>query len=353
MIYCGIDLHSDNMVIVALNNNKKIVRQGKIRSSTAALEQFFTGFDEPVKAVVECTSFWYWLSDWCRDNGIELILAHAKMVKAISYAKVKTDKVDAKTLAELLQADLIPEAYQIKPDRRALRELTRGRLRMTGWRSKLQSTLWNLAGKHNVHINEYGWRELDKLRDWLSGRLPPAAELQAKLMLAQISQLQKHIHRLEQEIEKQGVFTEAVKRLMEIPGIGKVNAWTILAEIGDITRFPTAKQFVSYCRLVPGSSDSGGKHRHKSGNKDGNKYLRMAFGQAGISAYTHYGVVKKFYNKVKRRSGKPVARVVVGKELAKIVWHMLTKNQEYQGFKGQATKVAAPTYWPQPISPFA
>jgi transposase len=340
------------MVIVALNNNKKIVRQEKIRSSTAALEQFFIGFNEPVKAVVECTSFWQGLSNWCRANNIELTLAHAKMVKAISYAKVKTDKVDARTLAELLQADLIPEAYQIKPARRALRELTRGRLRMIQWRSKLQSTLWNLAGKYNVHINGHDWRALDKLRDWLSGQLPPAAELQAELMLAQISQLQKHLHRLEKEIEKQGIFTEAVKRLMEVPGIGKVGAWTILAEIGDITRFPSAKQFTSYCRLVPGSSDSGGKHRHKSGNKDGNKYLRMVFGQAGISAYTHYGVVKKFYNKIKRRSGKPVARVVVGKELAKIVWHMLSKDQEYKGFKGQATRKASPTYWPQPISPF-
>jgi hypothetical protein len=58
----------------------------------------------------------------------------------------------------------------------------------------------------------------------------------------------------------------------------------------------------------------------------------MAFGQAGVSAYTHYKVVKKFYNKIKRRSGKPVARTVVGKELAKGVWHMLTKDEEYKGF---------------------
>lgn len=353
MIHAGIDLHSDNMVIVALNSNKDVVRQEKIPSSTTALDKFFGGFEQPVKAVVECTSFWYWLSDWCRENDVELVLAHAKMVKAISYAKVKTDKVDAKTLAQLLQADLIPEAYQIKPDRRALRELTRGRLRMIQWRSKLQSTLWNLAGKYNMHIDQIGWQYLAKLRDWLLPQLPPAAELQAELMLAQISQLQKHINRLEQEIERQGVFTEAAQRLIEVPGIGKVSAWTILAEIGDITRFPTPKQFTSYCRLVPGSSDSGGKHRHKSGNKDGNKYLRMAFGQSAISAYTHYGVVKKFYNKIKRRSGKPVARVVVGKELAKIVWHMLTKNQEYKGFKGQATRKASQTYWPRPISPFA
>src|SRR5699024_10795195 len=221
-----------------------------------------------------------------------------KMVKAISYAKVKTDKVDAKTLAELLRADLIPEAYQATPARRELRELTRGRLRMIQWRSKLQSTLWGLAAKYNVDIHDYGWRKLDKLQQWLQPQLPEAANLQAQLILEQISQLQTHIHQLEHEIEQQVPFEETAQQLMAVPGLGKVGVWTILAEIGDIHRFPSAKQFVSYCRLVPGASDSGGSHRHKSGNKDGNKYLRAAFGQAAVSGYTHYKVVKKLNDEV-------------------------------------------------------
>lgn len=353
MIHVGIDLHTNNMVNVAINDNAEVVRRAKLPTSERALEDFFGTFDEPIQAVVECTSNWYWLSDWCRTNGVDLVLAHSKMVKAISYAKVKTDKVDAKTLAELLQADLIPEAYQIKHDRRELRELTRGRLRMVQWRSKLQSALWGQAIKYNVQITASQWRYLDKLQTWLQSQLPPAANLQVELLIAQLSQLQGHIHRIEGEIEKQVPFEAAAQRLMEVPGSGKVGAWTILAEIGDIHRFPSSKQFVSYCRLVPGAKDSGGSHRHKSGNKDGNKYLRAAFGQAAVSAYTHYKVVKKFYRKIKRRSGRSVARAVVGKELAKGVWHMLTKNQEYKGFKGQPVRAASQTCWPQPINPNA
>jgi transposase len=331
------------MVIVAINDNAEVVREEKLPTSTTRLEKFFSTIEQPVQAVVECTSFWYWLSDWCRAHDIPLTLAHSKMVKAISYAKVKTDKVDAKTLAELLRADLIPEAYQAQPDRRELRELTRGRLRMIQGRSKLQSTMWGLAAKYNVQISGTQWRYLDKLQGWLQPQLPSAANLQAQLMIQQISQLQQHIHKLEEEIEEQSTFTEAAERLMAVPGLGNVGIWTILAEIGNISRFPSAKQFVSYCRLVPGASDSGGSRRHKSGNKDGNKYLRAAFGQAAIAGYTHYKVVKKFYRKIKRRSGRHVARAVVGKELAKGVWHMLTKNQEYKGFKGQPVRVAPRT----------
>jgi len=302
MTYVGIDLHSNNMVIVTINGNGEVIREAKLPTSRRSLEDFFSTFGGPVKAVVECTSNWYWLSDWCRANDVEL---------------------------------------------------TRGRLRLIRWRGKLQSALWGQAIKYNGKINGSQWRELKKLQQWLQPQLPSAARLQAQLLIGQMSQLQQHIHRVEEEIEKQLPFEVSAERLMAVPGLGKVGAWTVLAEIGDIRRFPSAKQFVSYCRLVPGAKDSGGNRKHQSGNKDGNKYLRAAFGQAAVSAYTHYKVVKKFYRKIKRRSGRPVARAVVAKELAKGVWYMLTRNQEYKGFKGQPVRAASQTCWPQPISPFA
>jgi len=104
-----------------------------------------------------------------------LTLAHAKMLKAISYAKVKTDSVDARTLAELLRVGLIPEAHQCHRDQRDLRELTRARLRMIGQRSGLQSSLWQLAAKYNVLIQDVGWRYLDCLGDFLHHQLPGVA----------------------------------------------------------------------------------------------------------------------------------------------------------------------------------
>lgn len=74
MIHVVIDLHANNMVIVAINSNGKVVREAKIPTSPKALDEFFGHFNQPVQAVVECTSFWYWLSDWCRGNNIPLTL---------------------------------------------------------------------------------------------------------------------------------------------------------------------------------------------------------------------------------------------------------------------------------------
>lgn len=351
MIHLGIDLHTRNMVNAALNDNGELLRRENLPANKRALLDFLGSFDEPVQAVVESTSNWYWLADWCKQHNIPLTLAHAKMTKAISYAKVKTDKVDAKTLADLLRVGLIPEAHKVMGAQRDLRELTRGRLRMVQRRERLQSSVWNLAAKYNVGIEEVGWYYPDQLQSMLEARLPQVAALEAKLLLEQILQLQRHTQQMEQAIEAQGAFTPDLELILPIPGIGLVGGWTILAEVGDICRFPSDRQFCSYSRLVPGSKDSGGSRRHKPGNKDGNKYLRLAFGQAAISAYSQYRPVKKFYNKVKRRSGKKVARAVVAKELAKGVWHVLTKQQPYKGFKGQPTRVAARPHWPQPISP--
>src|SRR5690625_2426688 len=213
MIHAGIDLHANNMVIVAINDNAEVVQEAKLPTSHRSLEDFLGTFDRPVQAVVECTSFWQGLSDWCRANSIPLTLAHSKMVKAISYAKVKTDKVDAKTLAELLRADLIPEAYQAKPDRRALRELTRGRLRMIQRRGRLQSTLWSAAAKYNIQISRDQWRYPDKLQQWLQPQLPSQAYLEVQLILEQIIQIQQHIHRLEGAIEGQNVFIPELELL--------------------------------------------------------------------------------------------------------------------------------------------
>lgn len=220
-------------------------------------------------------------------------------------------------------------------------------------RRRLQSSLWQLAAKYNVLVQDVGWRYLERLEAFLIQGLPEVVHLEARLLLSQIRQTQDHIIALEQAIEQQTSFQGDVERLLAVPGFGLVVSWTILAEIGNIDRFPSSKQFVSYCRLVPGAKDSGGNHRHRRNNKDGNRYLRIAFNQAAIVAYTHYPVVRKFYKKVKRRSGKHVARTVVGKELAKGIWHMLTKREEYKGFKGTMTRLSTENYWPQPISSHA
>lgn len=179
MIHLGIDLHSRNMTLVALNDNGKLIREVKAQSNAIELEGFFQHFDQPRQAAVECTSYWYWVADWCKQHNMPLQLAHAKMLKAISYAKVKTDSIDARTLADLLRAGLIPQAHMAEGSQRDLRELTRARLRMSDRRRKLQGSLWQLAAKYNLLVGDVGWRYLDRLEEFLTDGLPEVVHWEA------------------------------------------------------------------------------------------------------------------------------------------------------------------------------
>lgn len=128
--------------------------------------------------------------------------------------------------------------------------------------------------------------------------------------------------------------TPTLQLLMSIPGLGEITGAIIAMETGDIHRFADAKHYCSYCRLVPGSKDSGGKHAHRSGSKDGNKYLKYAFTETAIKAMMYYPEIKQFAVRLEERSTKAIARTVVAKELAKIVYYVLTRHQEFKTFKG-------------------
>ncbi len=80
-------------------------------------------------------------------------------------------------------------------------------------------------------------------------------------------------------------------RALQCPGIGKMVAYTLLWEIDDIHQFPSARHFHSYCRLVPGSHDSGGKARHKR-SRHGHRYLKIAFHHAAVRAIQYFPEVK-------------------------------------------------------------
>ena len=141
-----------------------------------------------------------------------------------------------------------------------------------------------------------------------------------------------------------------VQRLLHIPGIGKLSAFTIYLEIDGIERFASDKHFVSYCRLVPAADNSNRTVHHRS-SKDGNKYLKIAFSDAAIHAIQYYPEYKRFYQKLARRSNEATARTIVAKELAKIVYYVLKNKTTYKGLKGQPISRQKSQQWPRLSSP--
>ena len=347
MFYSGIDLHKDNCFISTINDDGELVQQGRVANVPEALLAYFARLSGEHQAVVESTAGWYWLNDLLEDHGIELVLAHAKYLKAIAYAKVKTDKVDSHTLATLLRIHLIPRAHKISRPLRDIRDVMRARLRFVQRRTRCLVSIHTIGRKFNCD-------DLITLeRQTIPEVLPEPYRLQMHLLYQQISLLTGQILTLEKSLHAVLVPNDDIQRLLWVPGIGKTTAFTIYLEIDGIERFLSDKHFVSYCRLVPGAHNSNRTLRHKSGSKDGNKYLKMAFCDSSVRAIQYYPEIRSFYKRMLRRTNERVARTIVAKELARCVYHILTTKNNYRGFKGQPISRVKSLQWPRLASPYA
>lgn len=352
MLYSGIDLHKRTSSITTLDGEGKIVDQIRLPNDKSVFLNYFLSHGREHKAVVESTANWYWLSDLLQEHGIDLTLAHAKYLKAISYAKVKTDKVDSLILAQLLRTGLIPQAHQIDPDKRNIRDLMRSRLHLTEKKVSSVNSIHRILEKFNLSIPGGMKLTSPSNLDCLN-ELPLSIEYQVQISF--LSDQVRLFHKQIKDIERwvQDILTphEDAKRLYSIPGVGKITAYTIYLEVDGIERFKSEKSFFSYCRLVPGAANSGGRNRHKSGNKDGNRYLKIAFTDAAIRATQYYAEIREFYKKKSRKTHKVIARTIVAKELARIAYHLLQDGVEFSTFKGVEIKRRKKNQWPRPASP--
>jgi transposase len=336
MLYSGIDLHKHSLVIHTVAEDGTRVREAELATARPALSAYFATLPGPHRAVVECLGSWYWVRDLLGPEGIDLRLGHAKYLKAISYAKVKTDRVDARTLAQLLRVGLVPEAHMISPELREVRDLLRARLKLVTRATRARHAIGGLFMQYNVRA---------------AGELPDLVQLQVRMLDDEHALLAAQVKRCERELRPRLLPREDVQRLVWIPGIGAVIAYTLVLEIDDVHRFPTARHFHSYCRLVPGADNSAGKTRHRR-SRDGNRYLKLAFQHAAVRAIQYVPEIKQEYQRWRRRKGKTIARALVAKELATIVYAVLSKGEPYNGtFRGHVLTQTKRRQWPRLASP--
>ena len=338
MYYTGIDLHKFTSYLTTVDPSGVIVKQENLRNVAYNFVQYFASLPGEHKTTVESTMTWYWLNDLLSSINIPLVLAHAKYVKAIAYAKVKTDKVDSHTLAQLLRMDYIPVAHKISNDNRLLRDALRARLKIVQRHTSVTNSMQLLLAKYNFDSPTQ-----------LSG-IP-------KFQYEQLSEVEALLDEQMLDLEKQLypflIPNDDIQRLLWIPGIGKMNAFTILLEVDDINRFPDVKNFFSYCRLVPSARNSGGKSKQRS-SKDGNKYLKVAFSDAATHAVQYYPVIRKYHSSLLRKKNKQVAKTILAKEIASIVYYVLKNKSDFNNkFKGLELQHKKSLQWPRVVSPNA
>lgn len=339
-LFTGLDLHKRSVVATTLDADGTTVAHRKLPARPDALALYFAnlpaGAEGQHRAVAEATTGWYWVKDALAPLGIDVRLAHAKGVKAITGAKVKTDAHDARTLAQLLRVNLLPEAHVISDELRPLRDVLRTRLALVERRVGALNSVARLLEKMNVH----------DVAD-----LPELMQLQARCHLDQVGLLEAQIKELEKALHPHLVPDADVQRLLRVPGVGKIGAFTLRLEVDDVARFPSDRAFFSYCRLVPGADNSGDRTKHRR-SREGNRYLKIAFSHATVRAIQHYPEIREWYRRKRRKKPEAVARALVAKEIARIVYHVLRKEEDFNGtFKGVVLSRVKQEQWPLLPSP--
>lgn len=331
-LFVGMDLHKASSSFCVKDYDGRIIKQEKVLTDKNQIRSFMQSLGQPASIVLEPVSQWYTYADMLEQLGNDVHLAHPMKVKAIASARIKTDKIDASVLADLLRANLLPEAYFAKKEVRDWKELVRFRASLLHLRTQVKNKIHAILHKHALRhnfSNLFG----KSGRAWLDSlTLDEPFRTNLGQCLSLIDFLTEQIDSAETRIEKQVIDNPQAKLLTSIPGVSYVSALTIMAEIGDINRFPSAKQLMGYAGLVPSTYSSGDITRHGRITKTGNKWLRYI-----MTEVAHHQILCKrkpgfgsYYLALKQRKGSGPAAVATARKLLAVVWRLLRDNREFQ-----------------------
>jgi transposase len=323
----GIDLHRNRSHVAVIDGNGELTVSRRIVNGREAFLELLGELEGETKIAVEATYGWEWLAELLEDAGYDIHLAHPLRTRAIAAARVKTDAVDAKTLAHLLRADLLPEAYIAPRDLRDLRELLRHQIGLTRIRSALKNRVHAILAKHGVtrqHSDLFG-KSGRRFLDELELRDAPRRRLDS--LLALIDDFDREIDATTQEIEQRAKADDRVDVLTQIRGVGRYTAMLIIAEVGEIDRFPSARHLCAWAGLTPTVRSSDGKARLGHISRQGSPALRWALVEAAQKCTTGGGPLRDQFERIAKRRGRKIAKVAVAREILTLSYYGLRDGE--------------------------
>jgi transposase len=330
MNYYGIDIHKKYSVYTRVDQRGQIVGHGRINNGPEEFREVMNHSKEGSKAVIEATCNWYYIHDLLEGLVEEVVVAHPLRTKAIASARIKTDKIDSATLAQLLRTDLIPQAYIPPREIREMRELLRYRASLVRIRTKVKNKVHAILIKNGI---QHPYSDLfgKKGREWLNIlELRPVYRQAVDGYLRLLDFLDNEILPVSQQIDRMARSTPDAMILQTVPGIGYYTALLVISEIGDIKRFPSARHLVSYAGLNPAVHSSGGITRYGRITKQGSSWLRWILVEAASIAARHSERFSRLHNRIARKHGAKTANVALARELLTICYYLLKKGEGYR-----------------------
>lgn len=326
----GIDIHRTFGEVVIWE--KGVLRYaGRVDMTRTALEGLGKTFEATDEVVIEATGNSMAVSRVLSPFAARVVIANPLQVKAIAHAHVKTDKVDAGTLANLYAAGYLPEIWTPDAATERLRRLVARRYQIVRHRTRVKNEVHAILAAHLVpkcpHADLFNQRG----RAWLARQVVPDDERAAiDRHVRELDRLTEDQADLDREIALSVMDDASVRRLMTITGVNLTVAVGIMAAIGDIARFKSPQKLVSYFGLNPRVRQSGlGAAHHGRISKVGRSHARAMLVEAAWAAAKAPGPLHAFFVRIRAKRGHQVAAVALARKLTVLCWHLLMKEEDY------------------------
>lgn len=334
----AIDLHSNNSVLVILDEKDRVVHEGRHPNDLKVILAQLSPYREDVQAVaVESTYNWYWLVDGLMEAGYDVKLVNTVAVKTYDGLKYTSDEHDAKHLAHLLNLGILPTGYIYPKKDRAVRDLLRKRSQLVRHRTAHILSVQNLTSRNRgkgMTMEKVYKLDDEGVAGICGGDTSLALAMQSNLVVLRC--LEEQVRGIERAVLKQARLKPQFKKLLTVDGIGEILGMTIMYEAGDMKRFEQVGHFASYSRCVTSSRWSNGKKKGTGNRKNGNKYLGWAFVEAAHHAVRYNARIRKFYERKKARSNGIVALKAIAHKLARACYHVIKEQAIFDETKAFA-----------------
>jgi transposase len=333
--YLALDIHKYYSIVAGVNFDGQVILE-PVRVEHADLEAWLKKHIQATDYVVieSTTNAWY-IFDLLEPLAEKVLVANPIKVKRIAQARVKTDIRDTLILARLLAANMIPAIWVPPVDVRNLRYLLSQRRHLVGMHTQTVNRMHSVAHRHHLS-HPKGKRFNEKNTSWQQDdELSDSEKFQLELDMSTEQHLDEQAGKIAEKLARMShekPWAESMLYLMQLPGFGVITGMTILAAIGDITRFEDFKKLSSYSGLTPGLEQSGTKNRGKGITKEGRKDLRWAMvevAQRAVKSDPHW---QRRFDELCRRMHRNQAIVVIAHRLLELVWFVLTRRQAYRHF---------------------
>jgi transposase len=334
-------VHRKRSQVAVIDTDCEVLANRNVPNGAEPILKVIGGLPPGTPAAFEACYGTSWLVQLLEDYGFDPHLVHPSRCKAIASARLKNDKVDAAILAQLLRADLLPEAWIAPPQVRQLRALLRHRASLvrlgTGLRNRIHAVVADFG------YDRTGSYWTGPGRGWLAELDLPAVSREIVTdCLAFIDALAPAVDRIDGELRQHARADPRVKVLTALPGVGQFTALVMLAEIGDITRFPSARKLASWAGLTPTVRGSDLTVRHGHISKQGSAWLRWVLNQAAQTAKRSPEFAAT-YAAITKRRGKKIATTAIARKLLTRAYHLLATAHATQTSTpaGSASRAAA------------